>query len=136
MNIKSGVGALVGILAAICGCSSHGDAVIGEVIESNSSPTGDIVAVISRDSGGATTAFVERVYLRIPASGMAQEILRADRASELKTSWQSADELLIHLSCGRVFAFKNFYSIIGVNGELLRTVGIRLEAGGLCRSQP
>jgi hypothetical protein len=121
------------VALSLCGCTSRGNEIVGDVIQTVGSSEGDAVAVVSKDGAGATTSFVYRVYLRAPESGIAAEVLRVDKASGLSVSWSSANHVLIHLSCGRIFVFRNFYPIVRADGELLHTVDVRLDAGGLCQ---
>jgi hypothetical protein len=113
--------------ATLQGCGR--ESIAGDILKQESISDGRAM-LITRDSGGATTAFVYRIYIR-SKDGKASELLRADHVVGLSVKWRS-NALQIGMKCGRVFHFSNFYESLNADGTLNQTIPVTLEPGGLC----
>ncbi len=80
------------------------------------SPDGRVDAVLTKTSGGATTAFVHRLF--VVAAGQSTEdeepTLLGDHFEGIAISWRMDRFLDVHYSQGRIFRYQNFWS----SGEL------------------
>lgn len=132
MSVRQGVVSLVlgALLVGSSGCSSS-NAIEGTVVESKANLNGFVVAKVSRANFGATVSYVYRVYVQPSGSVQVQEILRADKVSDIHVEWVG-DSLVVKMKCGRIFSFVNFATVLAADGSLVRTVPIILDTKGLC----
>ena len=76
------------------------------------SPDGRVDAVFTKASGGATTAFVHRLF--VVAAGQSTEEeepkLLGDQFEGIAVSWRKDRFLDVHYSQGRIFRYQNFWS--------------------------
>jgi hypothetical protein len=115
---------LIGILSACDPIRGQQPVELSRVV----SPDSLVDAMLTRDSGGATTGFVYRVYLMphgqaTPAKGT--ERLRADHVEGLVLQWAAPIMLIVEFTKARVFHFSNFWNSREVL-DFRHTVELRL----------
>lgn len=115
-------------LIGVAGCVKSSEP-RGEVIRSASGQVA--TALVTKDgSGGATTSFVYRVYLKEEMRTV--EVLRAIRVERLDVEWKSGIWLTITMPCGDILAFQNFHDVTDIDGKMIARVRIVLDSGGPC----
>lgn len=95
--------ALVALTSA-CGGDSEG--MRGEVVSRLPRPGGTEEALVTEDSGNATTGSVKRVFISYEHGTSTDLVMTAEAA--LHVRWVSADTLEITYPCGRIYKFTNF----------------------------
>lgn len=117
------------VALAACGFNGYGgnDKIDMEAVSEDKGVT----ATVIRSEGGATVSSVFRVYVQGAHAGKKSEVFRADRVQGLRILWSGEKLLMIHMVCGRVFAYRNFYDS-AQDGRLVRRVEVKLETQGLC----
>lgn len=113
----------------LASCSSAGTT--GKVIAETSSAANGVTALVTVDSGGATTSYVYRVYLKDKGSNGAFEVLRMS-GSEPSVVWRQA-EIFVQIRCGKIFSYHNFHDVIN-GGNVHDRINVRLSTTSLCRT--
>lgn len=111
-----------------CGPSTK---IEGEVLATQASPGGLAVATLSRAAHGATVADVYRIYMGTADSVAVTELMRADKVQGIYIQWRDATTLVVHMKCGKVFQFSNFFYIRPESDKLI-LISVLLDAAGPC----
>jgi hypothetical protein len=106
--------ALTVALAVVAACSNTYEKIVGERIADYPSPGSAQSAVLTTDSTGATSAFVQRLYISNDHGKTGKLIILAE--ADLHTRWRDAETLEVTFPCGRIFQFSNFISWMTPNG--------------------
>lgn len=113
MQISRNVMASFTLLAilVLVGCEKN-DLCVGEEISRITSPDKEVDAVVMKGNCGATTSYSYRIYVvqagRTPVEH--DMIFLADKAEDVRVSWQAQRKLLISYQEARIFKFTNFWS--------------------------
>jgi hypothetical protein len=119
---------LFGVALCACGSSTK---IEGEILDAQASPGGRAVATLSRTTHGATVADVYRVYIGTADSEAITELVRADKVEGLYIEWRDATTLVVHMKCGKVFRFTNFF-YVRTASDKLTLISVLLHTAGPC----
>jgi hypothetical protein len=95
-------------ILGLVGC----DPVDREELMRRSSPDALVDAVLIQANAGATTSYVQEVYI-VPARNTPNEsnlVFRGDKMDGLKVYWIKPQLLMIQYKEGRIFEFTNFWN--------------------------
>lgn len=111
------------------GACSRQEHLRGRVIESKENPVAK--ALVTEDgSGGATNPWIYRVYVQDGHATV--EVLRVVRTKNLRVEWATDKRLLVHMTCGQIFHFQNFFYALDSKGQLIARISVQLESTEHC----
>ncbi|HVW75218.1 MAG TPA: hypothetical protein VHC39_16390 [Rhizomicrobium sp.] len=124
---------LVGCVA----CLANGgldDRIRGKVVQELPQPGGGFTAIFTKDTGGwATNPIYYRLYLRWPETGYTKLVFSVtDNDADPKVRWESADALVVHMTCGTIMQYQNMWEFRLKNAKGY-PVFIGLEGNRLCK---
>lgn len=113
---------------ALCSCTDA-DVIHGTIADRKEGKFA--TAVVTEDGqGGATVPWIERVYLE--RTGAAVEILKAIHVRDLSVAWSDERRLSIHMTCGEILHFVNYFDAYNADKTSFERIEIYLDAAGLC----
>ena len=116
------------------GCVQAGepDAEVTVSESSNQSRTAKIV--IAKVAKDATASDAYRVYIESPSRPRRETdlVMIADKVGDIQAGWSKDDVAFIHLSCGRIFQYRNFADILTEGGALSKRIQIEANSVKFC----
>lgn len=89
--------------------------------------------IVAKNSTDATTSTVFSVYVLSNSSNAKRvKILMADNTDGISARWASGNHIIIDMSCGRIFEFRNFADFMYKD---FKRIKISLDRVDLCESQ-
>ena len=114
------------ILAAALASCEDKPRIEGNIIRQVSRPSGEVEAVISDSSGGATVSFSYHVYVRGTAGDdWPQEVLFTYRSGPPAVHWEGKKVLVVSVACGEIWKFANFAGVAPAGGP--ERIFVKLE---------
>lgn len=116
------------VVTTFSACSRK-ESLRGKIVESMG--TSIAKALVTEDgSGGATNPWIYRVYVQDERARV--EVLRAVKTKDLRIAWTTDQRLLVHMTCGRILHFQNFFYSLDSEGRLKTRISVQLETTELC----